>query len=44
LIKTKALKLAHDIWRLLRLKPPKNVTPAEEVSLDPALITAGPGR
>jgi len=31
LIKTKALSLAHDIWRLLRLRPPKNVTPSEEM-------------
>jgi transposase len=33
LIKTKALALAHDIWRLLRLKPPKNVTPTEEMEV-----------
>lgn len=33
LIKTKASALAHDIWRLLRLKPPKNVTPAEEMEI-----------
>lgn len=33
LIKTKASALAHDIWRLLRLKPPKNVTPAEEMEM-----------
>ena len=33
LIKTKATSLAHDIWRLLRLKPPKNVTPVEDVEL-----------
>lgn len=33
LIKTKAMPLAHDIWRLLRLKPPKNVTPVEEMEM-----------
>lgn len=33
LIKTKASALAHDIWRLLRLKPPKNVTPVEEMEV-----------
>lgn len=33
LIKTEALALAHDIWRLLRLKPPKNVTPVEEMEV-----------
>jgi transposase len=33
LIKTKASALAHDIWRLLHLKPPKNVTPAEEMEV-----------
>ncbi|MDY6895527.1 MAG: IS1634 family transposase, partial [Thermotogota bacterium] len=33
LIKTKALALAHDIWRLLRLKPSKNVTPVEEMEV-----------
>lgn len=33
LIKTKAPALAHDIWRLLRLKPPKNVTPVEEMEV-----------
>jgi len=33
LIKTKAQALAHDIWRILRLKPPKNVTPAEEMEV-----------
>ena len=43
LIKTKALKLAHEIWRLLRLKPPKNVTPAEEISPDSTLTAAAPG-
>jgi transposase len=42
LIKTKALKLAHDIWRLLRLKPPKNVTPSEEMALVPAPTAAAP--
>lgn len=31
LIKTKALSLAHDIWRLLRLPVPKNVTPSEDM-------------
>jgi len=33
LIKTKAPALAHDIWRLLRLKLPKNVTPVEEMEV-----------
>lgn len=33
LIKTKATSLAHDIWRLLRLKPPKNVTPLEDIEM-----------
>ena len=33
LIKTRASALAYDIWRLLRLKPPKNVTPAEEMEV-----------
>lgn len=33
LIKTKAMPLAHDIWRLLRLKPPKNVTAVEEMEM-----------
>lgn len=33
LIKTAASSLAHDIWRLLRLRPPKNVTPADEMAL-----------
>jgi hypothetical protein len=33
LIKTKTSVLAHDIWRILRLKPPKNVTPVEEMEV-----------
>lgn len=43
LIKTKASKLAHDIWRLLRLKPPKNVTPKEELPLHSPPITVDSG-
>jgi hypothetical protein len=29
--KPNALNLTHDIWRLFRLRPPKNVTPVEEI-------------
>jgi transposase len=32
-IKTKSTKLGNKILRLLRIKPPKNVTPAEDLSL-----------
>ena len=32
-IKTKSTKLGNKILRMLRIKPPKNVTPAEDLSL-----------
>jgi len=37
LIKTKASALVHDIWRLVRLKPPKNVKPVEKMEVHTSL-------